>query len=131
MKPRSDGQLNLPPAPLANRTQPDAVRPNHTRDAWDPTQAHAVAAELFDEALTAAKLTSQEAAYLLSVSESLVRRMRSPNARERVSFTQMLRLPPAFHVELHRAMNRRFGFGRQALARLLDAVGDLALVLER
>jgi hypothetical protein len=100
------------------------ARPERTQDD-DPD---AVASELFDTALTAAGLTTAEVAYLFKCSESVVRRMRSKDARERVSFGQMLRLPPAFHIELHRAMNRRFGFGRAALLRLLDAVGEFAAV---
>lgn len=87
-----------------------------------------LSAQLFDEALREAKLTSQEVAHLLRVSESLVNRMRSPNYREGVSLRQMLRLPPAFHLELHRAMNRRFGFGRAMLRELLETLGCLAMV---
>ena len=40
----------------------------------------------------------------------------------------MLLLPASFHIALHRVMNRRYGFGRAALKRLLDAAGDLAVV---
>jgi hypothetical protein len=126
----SDGrnrQLNLPPTFLANETQAESVRPKCTQG----DQAHELAAELFDEALTEARLSTAEVAYLFGVSESLVRRMRSKDARERVSLTQLLKLPARFHLELHRAMNRRFGFGRQLLRRLLDDLSDLALVLER
>jgi hypothetical protein len=96
-----------------------------------PSDADALAAMFFDEALTAAKITNQEAGFLIGVTESMVRKMRSTQNRERVSFTQLLRLPPKFHLELHRAMNRRFGFGRQLLGRLLDDMSDLALVIER
>lgn len=90
-----------------------------------------LASQLFDEALTAARLTTKEVAHLLGISESLVQKMRSSESRGCPSFVQMLRLPPVFHLELHRAMNRRFGFGRAAIARLLDAVGDLAIITER
>lgn len=127
-----NGQLNLPPTLLPNR-EPEA--PLLTKQEQPPqvpsADADALAAELFDVALAAARITSQEAAFLFGVSESMVRKMRSVNARERVSFVQMLKLPPAFHIELHRAMNRRFGFGRAALAQLLEAAGELALVTER
>jgi hypothetical protein len=120
---RLDGQLSFGPTSLANGTQPEAVLPKCTqRD-----DAHEIAAVLFDESLTAARIETAEAAYLLGISESLVRRMRSKDARERVSFAQLLKLPPSFHLELHRAMNRRFGFGRQLLARVLDDLGALAL----
>lgn len=119
-------QLSLPPTLLEKQTQREPLLPKCTQ----PDDAHVLAAELFDAALTGAKLTSGEVAYLLGISESLVRRMRSKDARERASFVQMLRLPPAFHLELHRAMNRRFGFGRAALVQLLEAAGALALVVE-
>lgn len=108
-------------AARANQTQSETTLPKETHD------AQSLAAELFDEALREARIETGEVAYLLGISESLVRRMRSKDARERVSFVQMLRLPPTFHIELHRAMNRRFGFGRAALRRLLDAVGDLVV----
>jgi DNA-binding CsgD family transcriptional regulator len=117
-------QQPLPPMLLTNHSPDDGVRTNCSQD------AEVTAAQLFDEALAAAKLTSKEVSALLGISESLVNRMRSPNYREGVSFTQLLRLPPAFHIALHRAMNQRFGFGRAALARLLDVAGDLALVVD-
>jgi hypothetical protein len=130
-------QLNLPPGLLPKETRTTGTRVNHTQnDALRPERTHeeidadSMASELFDEALTAARITTAEVAYLFGCSESVVRRMRSKDARERVSFAQLLRLPPAFHIELHRVMNRRFGFGRAALLRLLDAVGDLASVAQ-
>ena len=125
-RPKSKSQLNLPPMLRANGTQSEPVRPKCTQDP-DPDR---LASEIFDEALAEAKVTTAEVAFLFGVSESVVRRMRSKDARERVSFGQMLRLPLRFHVELHRAMNRRFGLGRFALQRLLDAAGDLAVAVE-
>lgn len=124
---RHDRQLNLPPTLLAKGTQDAPVRPKCTQG---PDESGQLAAILFDEALTAAGISTAEAAFLFGISESVVRRMRSRDARERVSFAQILRLPPSFHFALHRAMNRRFGFGRQLLRRLLDDVADLALVHE-
>lgn len=118
---RRDPQLNLPPSLLANETHEPATRPNSTQD------ADATASELFDEALKAARIETAEVAYLLGVSESVVRRMRSKDSRERVSFAQLLRLPPSFHWHLHKAMNRRFGFGQQALRDLLDTLGLIAV----
>lgn len=123
---QSDRQLNLRSYVRVNRTAEDALRPKQTHGD-DPD---ALSAAFFDEALTNARLSTPDVAHLLGVSESLVRRMRSKDARERVSFAQMLRLPPRFHVELHRVMNRRYGFGRAALAQLLEAAGVLALGLE-
>lgn len=118
-------QSNLPPMMLTNRSQDVPVRTNCSQD--DPD---ASAAAMFDAALSASGITSKEAAMLLGVSDSMVNRMRSPNHRERVSFAQMLRLPPAFHLSLHREMNKRFGFGRQALRDILDSLGTLATVGE-
>lgn len=132
MKSRANAQLNLPPSLLPKREHSDALLPKQEQQQQPSiTECDAVAAQLFDEALTASGLSSQEVAYLLGVSESLVRKMRSVNCRENVSFTQLLKLPPSFHLALHRSMNRRFGFGRQLLARLLDDIGDLALAVER
>jgi hypothetical protein len=118
----TQGPLTATPDAVArgNETPGADARPNRT-------QSHELAAVLFDEALKAAHIETGEAAYLLGVSESLVRRMRSKDARERVSFVQLLCLPPAFHLELHRAMNRHYGFGRHLLARVLEDLGALAL----
>lgn len=127
-------QLNLPPTGLPNREQGTTVRAKQEPPppAVPPIgEAEAAAARLFDEVLTAAQLSSQEVAHLLGVSESLVRKMRSPNARERVSLSHLLQLPLGFHLEFHRALNRRSGLGRQLLRRLLDDLSDLAVVLER
>lgn len=118
-------QLNLPPSLLANETPGTAMRPKSTH----PDDASILAAELFDQALTEAGITNDEAAYLLGVSASLVRRMRSRDARERASFVQLLRLPFSFHVALHRVMNRRLGLGRAMLREVLDALGCLAAVV--
>jgi len=93
-------------------------------------QAHIDAAELFDAAMTGAGLRNPEVAHLCGVSESLVQKWRQRDTRACPSFVQMLCLPPAFHIALFRAQNTRQGLGRAALARLMDAAGDLAVVLE-
>lgn len=138
---RANSQLSLPPMPVAKGTHEASARGNHTQEeAERPKEthahghltaedAHAMAARIFDEALTDARITTAECAHLLGISESLVRRMRSGDARERVAFAQMLRLPPAFHIAMHRAMNRRFGFARAALSQLIDAAGALAVLV--
>jgi hypothetical protein len=92
-------------------------------------EAAKASSEIFDEAIRAAKLTNKEVAHLLGCSASLVMKMRSPEDRATVSFAQMLRLPLTFHIELHRAMNRRYGFGRAALARLVEAIGDIVVLM--
>jgi hypothetical protein len=109
--------------PLADRKQDSPVLPKCT----PREKAQAIAAELFDEALTNARIETAEVAYVLDVSESLVRRWRSKDARERASYVQMLMLGPKFGIELHRATSRRFKFGRAALAQAIEALGALAL----
>lgn len=96
----------------------------------NPEHVDALAAELLNAAFDAARLTNKEIGHLCGVSVSLVEKWRSPETRGCPSFLQLLLLPPSFHIALHRAMNKRFGFGRAALARLLDAANDLALVVE-
>lgn len=144
--PKTSVQQSFPPMPLDKcsgdrvvRTKDSKRESARTKDSGQPDNSTILAATLFDAALSNARdihgntkpITSGEVAHLLGVSESLVNRMRSVNYREGVSFTQMLRLPPSFHLSLHREMNRRFGFGRQALLDLLDAAGVLALAVER
>lgn len=92
---------------------------------------HAISAALFDEALENAHLTSKDVAFLWNCSVSNVEKMRSRGMRTCPSLVQLLLLPPRFHYELHKALNRRYGYGRQALRELLDVMGTLALVVER
>ena len=80
-----------------------------------------------------AGVASKEVAAMLDVSESLVNRWRSENYRETPSFIQVCALQMQsfpFALALHRINNRRYGFGRAVLSRLLEAVGDLATVGE-
>lgn len=116
-------QLNLPPTPLQSLSQDADSRKK-------VSQADIDAAQLLDAALEAAGISSKEVSILAGVSESLVSRWRSGNYTEAPSFAQMLLMPPSFHIALHRQMNRKFGFGRAALARLLGAVEDLAMCVE-
>lgn len=122
----AQSQRSLPPMPLENCSQPSDARTKDTQ----PDPASVLASELFDTALKDARITSFEVSQLLGVSESLVNRMRSPNYREGVSFTQMLRLPIEFHWQLNKVMSRRLGLRKRAVAELLDAVGSIALVTE-
>lgn len=124
--------MSAPERRNAERRGPSLVRRSMPSGASDlrAEEADRLASELFDQALSDAGLTTKEVAYLLGVSDSLVMRMRSPEIRGRVSFTQLLRLPPAFHIALHRRLNARFGFGRAALRDLLEGLGTLALLTE-
>ncbi len=119
-------QQPLPPMPLEKCSHEPVLRTKDTQ----PDPASVLASELFDAALTDARITSGEVAHLLGISESLVNRMRSPNYREGVSFTQLLRLPIEFHWQLHKVMSRRLGLRKRAVAELLDAVGSIALVVD-
>jgi hypothetical protein len=110
----------------ANETQRSEARPDRTPQ----DVADALASEMFDAALTAANISTSEVAYLLGISESVVRRMRSKDARERVSFGQMLRLPIEFHVELNKLLDQRYGFGRAAMGRIFSDLGIAAVSLE-
>ena len=112
-------QLSIPPMPLGNSEQPHGVFRNSEQDA----------ANLFNAACEEARLSNKDIAHLCGVSISLVEKWRSPDARGCPSFVQLLMLPPRFHLELHRALNKHYGFGRQALLDLLDAVGRLSLGL--
>lgn len=123
---RTNSQLGLGPMHLADRKQDSEVLPKRTRR----EEAQEISAVLFDSALTAANISTAEVAFILDISESLVRRMRSKDARERASFVQMLMLPPKFHIEMQRAMNRKYGFARAALGQALEALGALALAIE-
>lgn len=135
----NDGSAQLAKSTLddalrAKRPQPakaDLSRANETHETPARTeQTHeADAARLFDAALTRSGVSSEEVSSLLGCSVSLVRRMRNPNARERVSFTQMLLLPPQFHIALIQELDGYFGLGRAMLARVQQAVGTLALLV--
>jgi hypothetical protein len=96
----------------------------------DPRTAAAdrLAAELFDRAIVDAGLTTKDVAALLGVSVTVVYGMRSTEDRTRVSLTQLVRLPPAFHIALQHRLNAHFGFTRAALLELLEAAGSLAFL---
>jgi len=117
---RSHAQLNLPPTEVASSEQRTETFGSSER----------LAAQFLNEAFLAAGLDTKEIAHLCGVSVSLVEKWRDVNARGCPSFVQMLLLPPSFHLALHRVMNRRFGFGKQALRDLLESAGALALALE-
>jgi hypothetical protein len=93
-------------------------------------ESEQLAAEILDAAFIAACINNKEIADLCRVSVSLVEKWRSRDARGCPSLVQLLCLPTRFHIELHRAMNRRLGLGRAALAHALEALGALALVVE-
>ncbi len=127
--PRRDSRSAHPQLPLRTSEQLKApFRSSERAEALNASER--LAAELLNDAFQIAKLENKEAAHLCGISENLVEKWRSTNARGAPSFVQMLCLPPAFHLALHKAMNRRFGFGKQALRDLLEAAGSLAMVIE-
>jgi len=116
-------------APLPKGEHARLVLPNEEHESSEhltPSEADALSAQLFDAALMAAKLSNKEVAYLLGISPSLVRKMRSADDRARPSLPQLLRLPARFHRAFHREMNKRFGYAHHAAVRMLAALGDLA-----
>jgi transcriptional regulator with XRE-family HTH domain len=130
---RDDRQLNLPPQEVANYAAELTPR------AICSDEPQVLSAQLFDEALKNAKdfrgnprpWASKEIADRLGISESQVNKWRSPAYRETPSLLQFAALPPEVLFSFHQAMNRRFGFGRQLLARILDDLGAFALAGER
>lgn len=131
MKSRHQSQLNLPPVPLGSSERTTPTFRESERSDGELGTSEQLAADLLDEAFKRAGLQNKEVAHLCGVSISLVEKWRKSDVRGCPSFVQLLLLPPVFHLELHRAMNRRFGFGRAALLELLEAAGALALVTER
>ena len=132
---RSECQLNLPPSLLTNGSQEAALRTKRSQGA-DPLtgrshEADRRAAALLDAAFQDARLTNAEIAYLCGIGESLVRRWRSPEYREQPSLGQLLRLPVAFHLALHKALDAAFGFSRAAVAEAIAAIGRLAVAVTR
>lgn len=127
----SKHQLSLPPMPVG-KTEPSDAAFRKSEQADGPLgKSEQLAAELLDEAFGCAGLANKETAHLCGVSVSMVEKWRSSEARGCPSFVQLLLLPPSFHIALHKSMNKRFGFGRAAMADLLEAVGSLAMVVER
>lgn len=137
---RSKSQLSLPPMEVGNQdTRSRAVLNQDTTGTAVLSQdiqalpvpsvdAARVASELFASACRDARLTPAEVAYLCGVSENLVNKWQNPNDERCPSFAQMLCLPFAFHLAVFGLMNRRFGFARAAVTRLLSAVGDVAVL---
>lgn len=127
---RPDDQLRLPPMELRDSEQVPAAFRNSEQPDQVFGKSEQNAAALLNVAFAQAGLENKDIAHLCGVSVSLVEKWRAADSRGCPSFAQLLMLPPAFHIELHRVMNKRFGFGRAALQRLTDAMADLALVVE-
>lgn len=129
MKHTSHDQLTLGPMPLGISEHDGVSFRNSEQVGQALRESEQLAVELLNAAFEAARLDNKEIAHLCGVSVSLVEKWRSTDARGCPSLAQMLRLPPTFHLALHRALNKRFGFGRAALARLIGAAEDLALAV--
>lgn len=74
-------------------------------------------ANVLDEALMRAGVSTPQVAEDLAIGESMVRKMRSPNNREGLSFEQFLILVsrhPRFYIEVNIAIDNRTGILRRA-----------------
>jgi DNA-binding transcriptional regulator YiaG len=131
MKSRADSPRDPQPLPLRTSEQLKVGLRTSEPETVVLGKAEQLAAELLNDAFDRAQLENKEIAHLCGVSVSLVEKWRSREARGCPSFVQMLLLPPSFHIALHRSMNERFGFARQALRDLLESAGTLAMVLEK
>lgn len=121
-------QRSLPPMELRGSEHPGPAFRNSEQVEEALGSSERLAADLLNTAFSAAHLDNKQIAHLCGVSVSLVEKWRSTEARGCPSLVQILLLPPTFHLALHRAMNARFGFGREALRRVLDDLGDLVAV---
>lgn len=129
-RPRHDNQLSLPPTEVQSlHSGAAAVKNPHPPADLAQEPAERLASRLFDAALTRACISSNFVALHLGVSDSLVAQWRQEQSPKLPSFGQMLRLPFTFQLALHKEMNAHFGFGRAALADLLDAAGRVAVNL--
>lgn len=125
----SKHQLRLPPMPLRDSQPAAPALRMSQQDDRALRHSEQLAAEVLSAAFDAAGLENKQIAYLCGVSVSLVEKWRTPEQRGCPSLVQMLLLPPAFHLCLHRQLNKHFGFGKAALVQLLEAAGALALVI--
>jgi hypothetical protein len=123
---RRDLRSSAPELPVRTKEQLRAAFPNSEQGAEPLSASERIAAELLDAAFNLSGLTSKEAGHLCGVSPSLVDKWRSSTQRGSPSFVQMLMLPISFQWQLHKSLNRHFGFGTTALRELLDAVGLVA-----
>lgn len=127
----ADSQLTFGPAEVRNSEDAIPAFRNSEDDSTPAGSVHEISASLFDDACKGARLTNKEIAFLWTCSVSNVEKMRLPGTRTCPSLVQLLLLPPRFHYEFHKAMNKRYGYGRAALRELLESIGTLALVVER
>ena len=124
-------QQPLPPMELRKTEQDDPAFRTSEQDESVLRKAEREASQLFDQACEMAGLENKEIAHLLGVSVSLVEKWRSTEQRGGPSFVQMLLLPTSFHFALHKVMNRRHGYGREALREIIESLGTLSMVVER
>lgn len=110
----------------ANQTQHEAVRPQGTQD-----DSQAKSARVLDAAFIHSGKRSDEAAFSLEISESLINRMRSPDARETISLKQIcklcLDLGPRFAWEFHVAFHKEHALAKIALAETLQSLSLFAV----
>ena len=130
-KSRVDSQRTLGPMELRKSEPSGDLFRNSEHDPDGFRKSEQFAAELLHEALKVAGLDNKDIAYLCGVSQSLVEKWRSTEARGCPSYAQLLCLPASFHIALFRLMNKKLGLGRALIADVLQDVSLLALAVER
>lgn len=135
-------QLALPPQEVPMREQRSAVFPNQEQPQPSVTKqesltdeaADALSVAVVDEAIERSGLTNGEVAFVLKVSESMVRKMRNPSERARMSQAQFIRLAffrPSFFIAYQRAIEARTGWmSRHALEAQREATAFFAVVVK-
>jgi hypothetical protein len=94
------------------------------------SDAPAVSASIFDQAIVKAGIERKEVAALVGVSTSLVDKWCDVHADRSPSFTQLLCMPLSFHLALNKVMNRRFGFWRAIARDLFETIGQFAAAVD-
>lgn len=106
---------------------PEAVTKPHQ---IDRNAAEILAASMFSNALDAANISRDEAAFLMGgITRSMVDQMCSTTVPKAPSLIQLLLLPPTFHLALIKELDKHYGLGRALLARVQESLGTLGLLV--
>jgi hypothetical protein len=139
----NDSQRYLPPMPLTKSEQPSALltkreQPQPVVTKQEPLTEDAadeMAKALISEALEMSGITNDEAGFVLGLSSNMVRKMRIPGDRARMSQGQFIRLSffrPSFYIAYQRAIEARTGWlSRHALEAQREATNFFAVVTGR
>lgn len=136
MRSRDQHQRSLPPMELrGSESNSPALRKSESHSpavgSSEEDAGYALGARLFVAALNHPKygLSRDEVAFVVGVSRSLVDKWCDESFKSCPSQVQLLRLPVTFQLALRDAMDDHFGHRREALKRLVDVVGDVALAM--